>query len=532
MAFATAKIKQELCMDEAPLPPVIHHKSILKKGPPKPLMQIDEAPALHTAAYPSPVHSAVAQRHAPNHEPNQANRPEMQVDEVPSSHAAAYPSIVSSAAAPHHKPNETHHKPNDNLVATRPHHQVHPSSLIFFSSHDTLKLDFPIGCPVCYNLDKEEFDQGMVVDVALDCATRKYVYKIEKTALVGALDDPKDMFSVFDLVAEEDLLFGMNCPVKVEIANTEIVGLVVGPNGVIHGDNSSRYMILTTTKEGRTRLLRGVKSIKIKYHSKESANNEVATSTMRKPQQKENSASILREIRDDRVPNASNKAPSLPTTVDSSSFLDTSQSEFSQQPVTSNKRKVLTLKDMNNEDSNHCDKKQCISGEPSFTIRLVVPSWVLKCKKDLLGTLEASKPDIVAKAKGFIATKTAPDGLAICIVSKDGAAVGIINREVTKLLVSCLDDDGSAGRLLFELAKSGSGSYRIPNSPTGAVKQRSIFDANREVWMHLVEVPSVLYEARKDGLSFGLQNIRKCYAPTQIHLGVSKKFLNQHQTAP
>jgi hypothetical protein len=70
----------------------------------------------------------------------------MQVDEVPSSLAAACPSPIPSAAVPHHEPNEAS-KPNDN-----------PSSLMYLSTftHVSLKFDYPIGCPVCYNIDKEE----------------------------------------------------------------------------------------------------------------------------------------------------------------------------------------------------------------------------------------------------------------------------------------------------------------------------------------------------------------------------------------
>jgi hypothetical protein len=140
----------------------------------------------------------------------------------------------------------------------------------------------------------------------------------------------------------------------------------------------------------------------------------------------------------------------------------------------------------------------------------------LKCKTNIFRTLEANKRDIAAKAKGFVTIKTAWDGLAVCIVSNDSDAVGMIYRDVTKRLVSCLNGDGSTGRLLYEFANSGSGRFGIPSSRSGVVKQRSIFDADRDVWMHLVEIPPLLYAARKNALNICLQNIRIRYTQTQI----------------
>jgi hypothetical protein len=79
---------------------------------------------------------------------------QLKFNDVPPSLVAACPSPVPSAAVPYHEPNEGSHKPKDN-----------PPSLMFFSTstRDSFKLPYPIGCPVCYNIDKEEFDQGKVV---------------------------------------------------------------------------------------------------------------------------------------------------------------------------------------------------------------------------------------------------------------------------------------------------------------------------------------------------------------------------------
>jgi hypothetical protein len=70
---------------------------------------------------------------------------------------------------------------------------------------------------------------------------------------VEELDETKDMMPpVFNLVSENDLRYGLNCPVKVEFADkAEVCGLVVSPCGVVNGDKGSRYLIFTTTKDGR-----------------------------------------------------------------------------------------------------------------------------------------------------------------------------------------------------------------------------------------------------------------------------------------
>jgi hypothetical protein len=413
----------------------------------------------------------------------------------------------------------------------------------------------------------------------LNCATKTIAYKIEKTTLISLeeLDETEDnmnMPPVFDLVPEEDLRYGLNCPVKVEFADKDKVdeyGLAVSPVGVVHGNKGSKYLIFTTTKEGRTRVLRSIHAKQIKYHVNE-AHIKARSQQKKHPlvSEKPNENGGLKNAsiqRDTSGPSTSKMLSILPPAVDPLSSLHNNQSEFPQGNVleksanslvldsqqedhlmsekptkngglknasisrdmashrtskTTCKRKALALKDTNNADQNHCDKKQCTTDDRPFTLSLVIPKWVLKRKLNILGTLEASKWDIVAKAKGFVTIKTGSDGLAVCIVSNDNDGVGIIYREVTKLLVSCLYGDGSTGRLLYELAKSGTGRYMIPSSPSGLVKQRSIFDADGDVWMHLVEIPYLLYKTKKDELNIWLRNIRSRYPQTQIHLGVSK----------
>ena len=98
-----------------------------------------------------------------------------------------------------------------------------------------------------------------------------------------------------------------------------------------------------------------------------------------------------------------------------------------------------------------------------------------------------------------------------------GHAVVAFKRIVQNNLISHLDDDKAKGRLLFDLAKSATGSYKIARTTTGAVKQQSIVEQDGLVWMQLVDI-SVSMSSRLDT---DLSMIRSRYAGTPIYLGLS-----------
>ena len=417
-------------------------------------------------------------------------------DKVPSSSlvlANQQPTFTSAAAA-------ASIAANTQIQKQQP--KIDPNSLIYFSSHESLKLKYPVGCRVWYNLDSTEFDQGHVVDVALDALTRKFVYKIQNDAAER----------LCDLVMEDHVTYAMNCPVTIVLkGEAGVHGVVVGSNAVLHGGGKiTSYCVQIRTETGRAKLVRGVKNIQYRHKS------EVSKKDDKKAPEKVPGGPPVEVSKGGSI--ASPLSLSLP---------NPQQAKPSRlHPSVSNKRKILGVSDANsnaNSNTMMLDKKQKVEK----MLCLKIPSWTLNAGKDLPGMLEDKKRDIEEKLNGNITINFNAEGLEISIAfhsavdeNKERDYVAVFNSEVANLLTSYLNDSQSNGRLLFELAKHSSGKYKLPISSSGGIVRQSLAVDQGHVWMYLVEIPLTVSEDAKTTVDSMLSKISARYYGIYIYMAV------------
>lgn len=136
--------------------------------------------------------------------------------------------------------------------------------------------------------------------------------------------------------------------------------------------------------------------------------------------------------------------------------------------------------------------------------------------------LNNSKLDIEKKVNCPIQIGIRTNSVSISITStaKDQVSrtqsVARFKKLIQKLLLTFLNDEKSSGRLLFDLAKTASGSYRIQHAKSGAVRQQSIVDQDGLVWMQLVELPFEMYKEKKCALDADIERVRHCKTPVFI----------------
>jgi hypothetical protein len=140
----------------------------------------------------------------------------------------------------------------------------------------------------------------------------------------------------------------------------------------------------------------------------------------------------------------------------------------------------------------------------------------------------ARKQEMEARVKCSIKIQSCNDRLIISASSnahdyKDrGHSMVLFHKDVSELLISHLNDSRTDGRLLYDLAKSADGSYKIERTLSGAVRQQSIAKKDGPlVWMQLIDIPFFVSEVHKQDMLAKLQNIRARYTFTYTFLGVS-----------
>ena len=70
-------------------------------------------------------------------------------------------------------------------------------------------------------------------------------------------------------------------------------------------------------------------------------------------------------------------------------------------------------------------------------------------------------------------------------------------RKVEDLILDFIQNDGSKGRLMYELAVSCWGAHRSKYSSSNAVKQRNPFNDYRENFMSVVDLPSEVIKGKR-----------------------------------
>jgi hypothetical protein len=153
-------------------------------------------------------------------------------------------------------------------IMPTPSQTVDPTNLIFFAADKPSKLNYPIGCPVWYNihdvgLNQLSFCRGRVCGVAMDVVSHKVVCKIQKI--------DSDDFTTKDndtaLVFEDEITYGMGCPVIINLEGEEFDGDIActfrTPNG--DGTMDVTYSVVTDGETNRSKVVHGLNSHQVKY---------------------------------------------------------------------------------------------------------------------------------------------------------------------------------------------------------------------------------------------------------------------------
>ncbi|KAL7546400.1 hypothetical protein ACHAWF_009740 [Thalassiosira exigua] len=135
-----------------------------------------------------------------------------------------------------------------------PEQQISDANLVELPSEQTSKLNFPIGCPIWYDVQRKSrslisIRNGTVIAVAMDVLSRKFFYRVEKVRNIEDLSGAADSLSGIDLVPEDKIVFAAKCQVLVRIdgdakeAEGEIVcpRMVKGDDGMIQVKYSIMY---------------------------------------------------------------------------------------------------------------------------------------------------------------------------------------------------------------------------------------------------------------------------------------------------
>ncbi|KAL3804656.1 hypothetical protein HJC23_008471 [Cyclotella cryptica] len=145
---------------------------------------------------------------------------------------------------------------------------VFEADLIAYSTEQASKLSYPVGCPVwyIYNGDASpdsvlsKVRHGKVNAVAMNVATRSFVYKIEKTT------GEEGEAPAVDLVLEDNIAYAVSCPVQVTIEDKEFDGEVICPSDLKDfTGNDKTYSVMLVNNGNMLRIEHGVSSRQIKY---------------------------------------------------------------------------------------------------------------------------------------------------------------------------------------------------------------------------------------------------------------------------
>eukprot|EP00804_Cyclotella_cryptica_P010167 CCRYP_013803-RA/>CCRYP_013803-RA protein AED:0.03 eAED:0.03 QI:408/1/1/1/1/1/2/290/469 len=391
-------------------------------------------------------------------------------------------------------------------------HRIDHTALVHFPSNEASKLSYPLGCPVWYNFENSDsadmnFYHGHVKGVAMDCVSRKFVYKIQKADSVSAWHEDEEK-GQYDLVYEDDVAYAMSCPVRVSLeCGKEFDGEIICFSRTRNdkGQINHVYSGLLFIEKNKLKVQHGIQSNQITYR-----HNIDEQRTL--------------EITAAPVHISSDQSDAKETLSKSSH--GSTQGSLKWTPPSPSKRKAQCISDTAWQMSQTLEhagtpKKKPRKGS-ELSLHLTVPFWLMKAGDNLIDLVNDSRRDIERKVNCPINIRMRPNSVIISITStsKDQSIrtqnVVRFKKLIQKLLLSFVKDEKSTGRLLFDLAKNASGSYKIQHAKNGAVKQQSIVDQDGLVWMQLVELPLELSKTKKCALHADIEKVRDRETPVFI----------------
>lgn len=295
---------------------------------------------------------------------------------------AMEPSSNIKKERPHEGVTRTHIVDEPPAFTSHGRHRIDLTALINFTSNETSKLSYPIGCPVWYNFENSDsnhlnFCHGHVKGAAMDCNTRKFVYKIQKADSASVGHDGCNHRGPFDFVIEDDVTYAMSCPVRVSAeCGKEFDGEIICSSPIRNERGHSInhvYSILLFIEENKMKVQHGIKSNQVKYRPKVAKHHMIESTA--------SPVHISSELSVEKVTLSKLSHGSNQDTLD--------QGRLKWTPPSPIKRKALCINNAKwqmNYTSEHVDTpKKIPRKEPELSLHLTVPSWVLKAGENLLG---------------------------------------------------------------------------------------------------------------------------------------------------
>ena len=383
--------------------------------------------------------------------------------------------------------------------------------VIRFNAEQCAKLAFPIGCPVWYNFSGHEgttLKRGIVKSAAL--RSSQLVYEITYS------DDSEHIIT--EVVEDKQLGFGATCPVTISSAHNDdsnaSEGEIVMCAQSLSSSNSSKFMYsaMIFLEGSRVRYESGIDGERVKYRALDSAVN-LADNNNDQPCQEEPTV-VSASAKKQSGPIIATTPPSMaenqcvvPTSIRVGHEVDNSvDSSSRKRPRNEEESKVKV-------ESTPRKKDKYPESQPDLEIK--VPLWLQKDRETqrklfhhLLGRSSSGrlghnmkrindesqcKIAVVWDEKPMIIKVFAKNKNNVASRSKLFPELKRARQMIQDLFSGFVGNDGSRGRLVYEISRCCAGSHR-PNankSTSNAVRDINPFHTDRsESYISVVDIPN------------------------------------------
>mmetsp|Transcript_14836 Transcript_14836/g.21058 ORF Transcript_14836/g.21058 Transcript_14836/m.21058 type:complete len:455 (-) Transcript_14836:10-1374(-) len=375
--------------------------------------------------------------------------------------------------------------------------------VIRFNADQCNNLSFPIGCPVWYNFAANQgttLKRGVVKSAAL--RSSQLVYEVTYS------DDNENVIT--DVVEDKQIGFGATCPVEISSSQSdddnvslegEIVLCTPSPT------NSSKfvYSAMIFLDGSRIRYENGIEEERVKYRK---LNNVDGDENNDNQTGQEEPTVVSKQF----GPMAATPPPP-PMTANHGAVPNSIRVGQADNSVDSSSRKRPRDKEESKvkAESMPHKKSKCPDEQPDLEIP--VPLWLQKdrnSQRELFhhllgrssdGRLGCNMKRIRDETQCKIAVCWDEKPIVIKIFAKNSKMVSktnlfpVLKRVrliIQDLLLRFIGNDGSRGRLVYEIAKSCSGSHRPNKSTSNAVRDINPFhtDYSSESYISIVDIPN------------------------------------------
>jgi len=406
-----------------------------------------------------------------------------------------------------------------------------------FTAEQCAKLKFPIGCPVWYNLSRTEDDAAVEVPSTffLKCGVvQSAIWSNNKLFYEVTYVDESRSINITEEVEDGTLGFGATCPVTIlpdNSATDPLEGEIVlctpstaDPNGFVY----TAMIFLDGTS--KVRYEGGIEEKRVVYRKVESdgegREKNAGGAAVGKSEDADDKAGAepacqLSSV-DANVSNSSSKKKeygnsSIMKTKNSGSYDDDDDDEdreIIEEPMRSPLPHSIAYSDSHTPREKAGDESMSSSRSGPSKLEILVPLWLQKdrasqrslffhiigangCNTKRIEHEARCKVHIVTseEAGPFVPMKIYVDAMNVSTALRD---LKVARQMIQSILLKCVGDDGSRGRLIYEVAQSCWGAHRPNQSTSNAVKDfNPLYNSEQQVFMSVVEFPFVCEEGGK-----------------------------------